>query len=171
MSVRDPDQPARPAGSFWSRRVVAPIVRQLKQGVTPEMVALTVALGLVIGVFPILGSTTLLCGIAAAALGLNQPIIQLVNYFAYPAQLLALIPFYRAGESLFNRPHLPLSMPMLIERFRADVGQFFSDFGMVAVGGIVVWCLVAPFVAAAVYYLTRPPLRLLASRARAGRTA
>ncbi len=167
MSEPAPESSDAPAGSFSSRRVVAPMVRQLQQGVTPEMVAL----GLVIGVFPILGSTTLLCGIAAAARGLNQPIIQLVNNFAYPAQLVALIPFYRAGESLFNRPHLPLSIPMLIERFRADIGQFFSDLGMVAVQGIVVWCLLAPFVAATVYYLTRPPLRLLARRARAGRVA
>ena len=171
MSEPAPESSDAPTGSFWSRRVVALIVRQLGQGVSPEQVALTIALGLVLGVFPILGSTTLLCGIAAAALGLNQPIIQLLNYFAYPAQLVALIPFYRAGESLFNRPHLPLSIPMLIERFRADIGQFFSDFGMVAVQGIVVWCLVAPFVAATVYYLTRPPLRLLARRARAGRVA
>ena len=157
-----------PHRSFWSRRVVAPIVRQLKQGVTPEQVALTIALGLVIGVFPILGATTILCGITAAALGLNQPIIQLVDYFAYPAQLVALIPFYRAGESLFNRPHVSLSIPMLMERFRADAGKFFSDFGLIAVRGIVVWCLVAPFVAATIYYLTRPSLRLLARRARGG---
>jgi uncharacterized protein (DUF2062 family) len=156
-------------GSLWTRRVVAPIVRQLKRGVTPEQVALTIALGLVIGVFPILGATTVLCGVAAAAFGLNQPIIQLVNYFAYPAQLAALIPFYRAGESLFNRPHLPLSIPMLVERFRADTGKFLSDFGMIAVRGVVVWCLVAPFVAAAIYYLTRPSLRLLARRAHGGR--
>jgi uncharacterized protein (DUF2062 family) len=160
---------AAPRGSFWTRRVVAPIVRQLRQGVTPEQVALTIALGLVIGVFPIIGATTVLCGVAAATLGLNQPIIQMVNYFAYPAQLVALIPFYRAGESLFNRPHLSLSIAMLMERFRADNGKFFSDFGMIAVQGIVVWCLVAPFVAAAIYYLTRPSLRLLARRARGAR--
>ena len=152
-------------------RVVAPIVGQLRQGVTPEQVALTIALGLVIGVFPILGATTILCGIAAAVLRLNQPIIQLVNYFAYPAQLVALIPFYRAGESLFNRPHLPLSIPMLMDRFRDDAGKFFLDFGMVAVQGIVVWCLIAPSVAVAIYYVTRPSLRLLARRARAGRAA
>ena len=151
--------------------MVAPIVRQLRQGVTPEQVALTIALGLVIGVFPILGATTILCGIAAAVLRLNQPIIQLVNYFVYPAQLVALIPFYRAGESLFNRPHLPLALPMLMDRLRADAGKFISDFGMVAAQGIVVWCLIAPAVAAAIYYVTRPSLRLLARRARAGRAA
>ena len=160
-----------PSATFWSRRIVAPIVRQLNQGVTPDRIALTLALGLVIGVFPILGATTILCGVAAAALGLNQPIIQLVNYFAYPVQLVALIPFYRAGESLFNRPHVPFSIPMLIERFRMDTGRFFADFGLIAVQGIVVWCLVAPFVAAAIYYLTRPSLRMLGRRARERRTA
>jgi len=154
------------SGSLWARRVIAPIVRQLRQGVTPEKVALTIALGLAIGVFPILGATTILCAAAGVALGLNQPIIQLVNYVAYPAQLITLIPFYRAGESLFSRPHLPLSIPMLTERFRADAGKFFVDFGIIAVQGIVVWCLVAPFIALAVYHLTRPPLRLLASRTR-----
>ena len=153
---------------MWARRVIAPIVRQLSQGVTPEKVALTIALGLAIGVFPILGATTILCGAAGVALGLNQPIIQLVNYVAYPAQLVTLIPFYRAGESLFSRPHLSLSIPMLIDRFRTDTGKFFADFGIIAVQGIVVWCLVAPLIALGVYHLTRPPLRLLASRTRGG---
>lgn len=152
--------------SFSTRRVAALVARQLTQGVTPERLALTIALGLVIGVFPVLGATTVLCGIAAAALGLNQPVIQLANYVAYPAQLVGLIPFYRAGETLFHRPHLPLSIPLLVERFRGNTGKFFADFGVIAVDGIVVWCLVAPFVAAAVYYLLRPSLRRLARRAR-----
>ena len=130
-----------PTQSVWTRRVVTPLVNQLRQGITPEKISMTIALGLVLGVFPILGATTILCGLAAVRLGLNQPIIQLVNYVAYPLQLLALIPFYRAGETLFRQPHLPLSIPMLIERFRADTGKFFGDFGLVAVQGIVVWCL------------------------------
>lgn len=146
------------------RRVVAVVAKQLTQGVTPERLALTIALGLVLGVFPVLGTTTLLCGIAAAALGLNQPVIQLVNYVAYPAQLVALIPFYRAGETLFHRPHLPLSVPLLVERFRGNTGKFFADFGLVAVDGVVVWCLVAPFVAATIYYVARPSLQRLARR-------
>ena len=57
--------------SFWKRRVVTPLIAQLKQGVTPEKLALTVALGLVLGIFPILGATTLLCGAAAIALRLK----------------------------------------------------------------------------------------------------
>ena len=97
-----------PPGSFWQRRVVAPIVVQLRQGITPEKIALTIALGgLVLSLFPILGSTTLLCGLAAVVLRLNQPIIQTVNLLAYPLQLALLIPFYRAGERLFGRRSRP----------------------------------------------------------------
>jgi len=154
-----------PSGSFWKRRVVAPIVGQLRQGTTPEKIALTIALGGVLGIFPILGSTTILCGLAAYWLRLNQPIIHLVHYFAYPAQLALLIPFYRAGSTLFGQPHIPLSLSFLIDRFRADAWQFLGDFGMIGVRGIVVWCLVAPLLAAAVYFALRPPLRALARTA------
>jgi len=152
--------------SAWTRLVITPIVTQLRQGITPEQIALTIALGLVLGIFPIIGATTILCGVAAAGLRLNQPIIQIVNYVTYPIQLVLLIPFYRAGETLFGQPHVPLAIPMLVERFRADTAQFFADFGMIAVEGIVVWCLLAPIVAAAVFVMIRPPLRALARRAR-----
>jgi len=150
--------------SFWKRRVVKPIVAQLRQGVTPEKLALTVALGTVLGIFPILGSTTLLCGLAAVALRLNQPVIHLVNYLAYPAQLALIIPIYRGGGMLFGNAPVPLSIPLIFERFRADFGQFLRDFGMIAVQGIVVWCLLAPVIIAALYFTTRPLLRRLARR-------
>lgn len=150
--------------SFWQRRIVDPIVAQLRQGITPEKVALTIALGIVLGVFPILGSTMLLCALAAVMFRLNQPIIQLVNYFAYPLQLVLIIPIYRAGETLFQCDHVPLSIPLIFERFRADFRQFLLDFGLIAIHGIVVWCLLAPIAALLIYFATRPALRALARR-------
>ncbi len=152
------------AASFWKRRIVVPVAGQLRQGITPEKIALTIALGFVIGIFPILGSTTLLCGLAAFALRLNQPVIHLVHYAAYPAQLALLIPFYRAGETLFGQPHIPLSISFLADRFRADWWQFLKDFGMIGVQGIAVWCLVAPLLTATLYFGLRPALRRLARR-------
>ena len=145
--------------TWWKRRIVAPILAQLKQGSTPEKLALTVALGFVLGVFPILGSATLLCAFAAWGLRLNQPVIQLINYLAYPAQLVLIIPIYRAGSDLFGIPHIPLSIPFILERFSADVGKFLADFGMIAVRGIVVWMLTAPFIAATIYCTMLPLLR------------
>ena len=152
------------ASSFWQRRVITPIVTQLTQGVTPEKIAFTIALGIALGVFPILGSTTLLCAFAGILVRLNQPIIQSVNYLVYPLQLVLLIPFYRVGEHLLGRAPVPLSVTLLIDRFQADTFQFLKDFGMIGVGGILVWLIIAPVAVAAIYFITRGPLRALAGR-------
>ena len=160
------ETPLPPSASFWKRRIVAPITGQLRQGITPEKIALTLALGAVLSIFPILGATTILCTLAAFVLRLNQPIIQLINYLAYPAQLALLIPFYRTGETLFGQPHVLLSITFLLARFRADPGQFLRDFGMIGVQGIAVWGLIAPFLATVIYFAVRPPLRALAARLR-----
>ena len=129
------------------------MLAQLRQGITPQKIALTVALGAAIGVFPILGSTTLLCALVGLRLRLNQPVIQLVNYVMYPLQLALLLPFYRAGETLFRQPHLPIfSISDLATRFQHSPGQFFIDYGMVGVYGMVVWLLLAPVLVAALYF-------------------
>lgn len=154
----------RSRGSLWQRLIFPPLVRQLKQGITPETIALTLAVGVSLSVFPIFGTTTLLCAIAAALLRLNQPIIQAINYAAYPFQLLLLIPFFRAGERLLGLPFVPLDMSVLVARFHADAGQFFRDFGMTALGAVLVWLAAAPVAIALIYFLAKPVLRKIAKR-------
>lgn len=151
--------------SWWRRRVMAPVVAQLRQGTTPERIAASIAAGVVIGVFPILGATTLLCALVAAAFRLNQPVIQTVNYLIYPAQIALLFPFYRLGEKLFQQPPVPIaSLGALTERFWAGPGQFFIDYGMVALYGITVWLLVAPMIFGLLYGVLIGPLGRLARR-------
>lgn len=165
--MSDALQPAAKPESWWRRRVLAPIVAQLKQGTTPKLIAITVAAGAVIGLFPILGTTTLLCGVVAAAFRLNQPVIQTVNYLLSPAQLALLFPFYRAGEKLFQQPPVPISsITALNERFWAGPLQFLIDYGLVALYGITVWALVAPLLFGVLYLSLRGPIRGLAQRLR-----
>ena len=65
---------------FFDRRVVGPSMALLTQGITPEKIALSLAFGIVLGIFPVPGSTTMLCAAAAVVFRLNLPAIQLVNY-------------------------------------------------------------------------------------------
>jgi uncharacterized protein (DUF2062 family) len=46
----------------------------------PRKISLCIALGFALGVFPVLGMTTLLCAFSAFALRLNLPAIQVVNF-------------------------------------------------------------------------------------------
>lgn len=151
--------------SFWQRRVVAPILAQLRQGITPHKIALTIALGGVLGIFPILGACTVLCAGVAFWMRLNQPIIQLVNYLVYPLQIVLLIPFYRAGEWLYGATPVPIvDVADLLKRFGAGPWQFILDYGLVALYGITVWLLIAPVLALIIYLVLKPILVSLAKR-------
>ena len=80
-AVNPTTQPSR-LKSFWRERVIGLILAQFIQGFTPRKITLTIALGLNLGLFPILGATTALCAIAGFCLKLNQPVIQLgYDYF------------------------------------------------------------------------------------------
>ena len=75
---------------------------ELRRGITPARLALTLALGFAVGCLPVIGIPTLLCAGIALALRLNLPAIQMANYAAMPFQLLLIVPFVRLGGWLFN---------------------------------------------------------------------
>jgi uncharacterized protein (DUF2062 family) len=137
--------------NFLQRRLVTPLLDLLRQGVTPEKLAFSIVLGLILGVFPVLGSTTALCAIAALVLRLNLPAIQIVNYFVYPLQIALLIPFFRLGEKLFRAPHLPLSVPQIYAMIHANMAAAIRTLWTTTWHAMVVWCLLAPVAAALVY--------------------
>ena len=63
----------------------------------------------------------------------------------------------------FDQPPVPLlAVTQLAERFAADPQQFFVDYGMIALYGIVVWCLVTPPLVLALYALLKPLLQVMA---------
>jgi uncharacterized protein (DUF2062 family) len=155
---------------LFHRRLVRPILDLLRQGVTPEKIALSLALGIALGVFPLLGSTTALCALAALVLRLNLTVIQLVNYFVYPLQIALLIPFFRLGERLFRAPHLPLSVPQIYAMMHANMWDAMRSLWTTTWHAILVWCLLAPFLAAVVYAVLLPALRRVLRRHLPGAT-
>jgi uncharacterized protein (DUF2062 family) len=145
--------------NFLKRRLVRPILNLLKQGVTPEKLALSLALGAALGVFPLLGSSTVLCTVAAIVFRLNLPAIQLVNYFMYPLQIALLVPFFRLGERLFSAPHLPLSAAQVSSMIHANAWAAIKLLWTTIWHAIVVWGMIAPFFVGLTYVILVPVLR------------
>lgn len=95
-----------PVGTWIrNRRIVERLGAWFRDEKSTEKLALSIALGFVLGVFPLLGIPTLLCGLAAALWRLNFPALQLMNYLAWPVQLALLWPFTRLGDLLFGVSH------------------------------------------------------------------
>ena len=72
----------------------------LLQGISPNRLAITLAVGFVLGCIPVVGLPTVICALLAAALRLNLPAIQFANYLAMPFQLALVVPFVRIGGKL-----------------------------------------------------------------------
>jgi uncharacterized protein (DUF2062 family) len=149
--------------SLWQRWIIKPILRQLTQGVSPSKIAQAIAYGITLGVFPILGSTTLLTLVVGVPLQLNQPLLQAFKTLTYPMQWASLLGFYRAGEWLFNAPHVSIHIPTMMKRFFTEPGPFFRDYGRTALYGISVWCMLAPVVGLIIYFVTKWLVEKLAS--------
>lgn len=66
-------------------------------GLSPATIALILAVGLVLGVFPVYGCPTVLCAVAAVVLRLNLPAVQLINQLVLPLQLALVVPLNRIG--------------------------------------------------------------------------
>jgi len=121
--------------------------------------ALSIALGAALGMFPVLGWTTALCLIAAIVLRLNLPAIQIVNYFVYPAQLALLLPFFHWGEKLFQAPHFPISVEQIHALFRAGAWLAIKLLWTTIWHAVVVWGMMAPVFVTLLYVILTPLLR------------
>jgi uncharacterized protein (DUF2062 family) len=149
---------------FFRNKIIEPILRLLRQGISPEKIALGMAVGLVIGIFPVIGATTLLCTAAALILRLNLPAIQVLNYLAYPLQILLLIPFFQFGAWLFGVEPLPLSGSQLIAMFEADFWGTIAELWDITLRAIAAWSLICLPLVAGLYLLLRPLLQWIKSK-------
>lgn len=144
---------------FWRRRVGEPVVALLAEGLTPDRLALGLAAGFVLGLFPIIGATTLLCVAAGFVFRLNHVALQLANHLAYPLQLPLVLAFVRLGERLVGAPPVPFDPLTLVHHFQRDPAGFLREFGLTGLHGILGWSLVAPILLAAGFFALRAGLR------------
>jgi len=146
------------------RRVWEPLAGLLKQGVSPDQLALSVALGIVVGNIPILGLSTILCALLALALRLNLAAVQLVQAAMAPTQVLLIIPYVRLGEWLLRAPRQPLSIQAGLALLSQGAGHAVVVLWDAIVHAACAFALVGPFATVALYRMFRPVFRGAAAR-------
>lgn len=153
--------PNVPARSFWQRRIRDPIVEQLTQGITPQKIALTLAVGSAVAVFPILGTSTLMCFLAAFALRLNHPITQLINQACWPVHIPVIYLCIRFGEKLFGANAVHFDIREWSHLIWSEPARFFHEFGATALHAVVAWLVMAPVYIGLVYVVSLPAMRAI----------
>ena len=127
-------------------RVVQPVKQQLWQGVTPSKLALSLALGVVISVMPLLGITTVVALLVSVIFRLNHVAVVAANYAAYPLQIMLFIPFFEAGARLTGGAPIPFSLDQIRSELGAGVWPTLVRYGDANLRALGAWALVAPLV-------------------------
>lgn len=143
-----------PKRSFWQRRMKDPLLALLTQGVTPARLAVTLALGTVCSLFPILGTTTALNFVVGMRFRLNQPILHTLNQLLGPVQLMMVLVYVSLGEWLWRTKELTtLSVLEMVKAFgELPLLEFMQRFGLVGLHAITAWAVTAPLLFALLYF-------------------
>lgn len=128
--------------AFISNKIIVPLLELLKQGITPEKLALSIAIGFMIGIVPLPGVSTAICAILAIVLDINIVAIQVSNYAAYPLQLILYIPFIRAGETMLGSTASGLTISGIKILFNEGFTTALKVLWYANLQGIIVWLII-----------------------------
>nr|XP_043606880.1 uncharacterized protein LOC122578895 [Erigeron canadensis] len=147
-------------GSWINKKVVDPFVDILTRGAEPKQLAFSTALGITLGVFPIVGVTFFLCALAIAILGnsINAPTVMLANFVATPIELSLMIVFLRFGEFLTGGDHFPLSADALKKML---TGKGSIEILLSIARALLGWLVMAPFIFGILYIILVPCFTML----------
>jgi uncharacterized protein (DUF2062 family) len=147
---------------------VNPVVGLLRMGADPDRLAWSLALGVVVGVNPLLGSTTVVVLGLAAVFRLNLVASQVGNHAMYPVQLLMFPGFIKLGTMVFGTVKLPLQGHALwfaVKHHPWDTTRLLWSWEWHA---LVVWAVFAVVAVPGIALGSEPVLRKMAARVRGG---
>jgi uncharacterized protein (DUF2062 family) len=125
----------------------------IQQGTSAKGLALSATLGMLFGVFPILGVSTWVITIIALHFRLNLVLMVSLSYLFWPLQVILLIPFLRLGEWFWDAPPFPLSIDQIINTFNASFIDAIKDLWDANLYALWGWLLVAIPLGIVFYFL------------------
>jgi hypothetical protein len=149
--------------AFWSQKVIRPLLSFITQGLSAQKLALTLAVGIILGTFAVFGVTTILCTLAAFILKLSLPAIQFANYLVYTLQIILLVPYYQLGDLLFSAQqsiNLNAFSDMPSGGNPKEILTIMLESTLYAVGA---WLLLSPVILALLYTGVKPVVLWLKS--------
>jgi uncharacterized protein (DUF2062 family) len=164
LNAHDEVVPASVHHNWLYRRVALPILALLRLGASPQKLAWSIAVGLLIGINPILGSTTALCLAVAFVLRLNIAASQLGNHIVYPFQLVLIIPFIHLASRIFRTAPMPLSPGELLHSAREHPIALSRQLWLWEWHAFLLWAILATVAIPIIALALTPLLRNLLKR-------
>lgn len=114
-----------------------------KEGLTPEKLAFSITIGLVAGLFPVIGATTLISLLLAMLFRQNLLIVQSVQWIVAVIQILLIIPFMQMGAYILSDHSVHISMQQISLAFQPGIVSGIKTVGILHLYAILTWTLLA----------------------------
>ena len=141
-----------------------PILALLRMGATPQTLAWSIAVGLLIGINPVIGTTTVFCLAVSLTFRLNVVAAQIANHAMFPVELGLVIPFIRLGSRVFGTAAMPLSPRVFLHAAHTAPLALTRQLWLWEWHALVVWVAIAVVAAPLIALTLTPVLRRLLTR-------
>jgi len=123
----------------WIQKIIA----LFQQGLSARELSLSITLGALLGVLPLIGIATPIILWLALVLRLNAPLAVFMTYMVSPLHVLLFIPFIRVGELIFSAGNAFASFQEIKLAFQEQGLSIFNDLLLQLGFGITGWVLAA----------------------------
>jgi uncharacterized protein (DUF2062 family) len=142
--------------SGWvKRKFIIPLSKAVKAGISIEKMAVSLALGITVGLIPLYGFTTLIVGFIALSLRLNFVAMQIAHYIVHPLQIALLVPFLKLGDAILKCSEFSFTVKQYIHLLRTDFWGALHELWLVNLSAIVIWMVIAIPLFILLYYSIR----------------
>jgi uncharacterized protein (DUF2062 family) len=128
---------------WFKRRVLIPIRQALRNGISQKRLAVSLALGITVGLIPFYGLTTILVGALALSLRLDFIVMQVVHYLVHPIQIALFVPFFKAGNYFFSDDTVNFTIKEYLSYLKSDFGLAISEFWKMNLSAVAVWLIIS----------------------------
>jgi uncharacterized protein (DUF2062 family) len=129
-----------------NRKLVQKIIQLFSQGLSLKEVLMSVFLGAMVGIMPVLGVQTILVTYFAIKFKLNLPISIFVSYVIAPVQVVLFFSFIHLGETVFGFSKTVLTLDAIKLIFDKQIWVILNQLWRIILSGFLGWCLIAiPF--------------------------
>ena len=124
-------------------KVLIPFRLVPADGLTPEKIAFSIAVGIISGIFPVFGATTILSLLLTLIFRQNLIVVQSVQWLMGFLQIFLIIPFIQFGAFLLNRQILHINIQQIRLAFQPGIVAGLKTIGVLHLYGILTWIIIA----------------------------
>lgn len=133
-------------------KVLIPFRLVPKDGLSPEKLAFSITIGIISGIFPVLGMTTVLSLVLAMIFRQNLFVVQSVQWILALAQIMLIIPFMQFGANLLHHSVVHINMAQINHAFQPGFLSGIKTVGIFHLYGIFTWLILSIPASAASYF-------------------